>query len=376
MAKDYYEQLGVERNADAEQIKKAYRKLAVKYHPDKNPGNKEAEDRFKEVSAAYEVLSDPDKRARYDQFGHDAFTRGGGARGGGPAVDPYDLFSQVFGGGGGGIFDNLFGGGGRRQQHGPQAGADLRYDLEIAFEDAIFGADKTIQIPTLVACETCSGSGCKAGTRPKTCGQCGGSGQVTMAQGFFSIRQTCPYCHGSGQMIESPCESCAGQGRVRRRKNIQIHIPAGVDTGSRLRISGEGESGERGGPTGDLYVVLHVHDDEVFVRNGMDLSCELPVAFEMATLGGTARVPTIGGAAQLKIPAGTQTGTVFRLRGKGVPSVRGGGRGDLHVRIVVEVPTKLSSADRHKLEEACRGLNDDNYPRHGEFLRRAAKYMG
>lgn len=372
MSKDYYELLGVDRSADADQIKKAYRKLAVKYHPDKNPGNAEAEEKFKEVSAAYEVLSDAEKRARYDRFGHDAFTRAG--RGGGPSVDPFDIFSQVFGGGGSGIFDSFFGGGGRQQ--GPQGGADLRYDLEIDFEDAIFGADKAVVIPTFVACETCHGSGCKKGTSPKTCSQCGGSGQVTMAQGFFSIRQTCPYCHGSGQSIESPCPACSGQGRVRKRKNIQIHIPAGVDTGSRLRVSGEGEIGERGGPAGDLYVVLHVRDDSIFHRDGMDLACSLPVTLEQAIVGGAVIVPTIGGKAQIKIPPGTQNGTVFRLRGKGVPSVRGAGRGDLHVRIVVEIPAKLSSEQRRKLTDFHESLTEANYPRKTKFAKDAGKYMG
>lgn len=372
MSRDYYEVLGVDRSADAASIKKAYRKLAVKYHPDKNPGNAEAEEAFKEVSAAYEVLSDPDKRSRYDRFGHDAFTRGGRGSAG-PSVDPFDIFSQVFGNGGS-IFDSFFGGaGGGRQAR--QGGADLRYDLEVAFEDAIFGADKTIQIPTFVACETCKGSGCRKGTSPATCGQCGGSGQVTMAQGFFSIRQTCPYCHGTGQVIGSPCRDCNGQGRVRKRKSIQIHIPAGVDTGSRLRVSGEGEIGERGGPPGDLYVVLHVQNDRVFRRDGMDLHCELPIRLELAIAGGTAVVPTIGGKAQIKVPAGTQTGTVFRLRGKGVPSIRGGGRGDLHVRIAVEIPSKLSSGQKKKIHEAIGDLKDDNYPLGAEFHERAGKYM-
>ncbi|MDT8390288.1 MAG: molecular chaperone DnaJ [Lentisphaeria bacterium] len=373
MAKDYYELLGVDRSADADHIKKAYRKLAVKYHPDKNPGNPEAEEKFKEVSAAYEVLSDPEKRARYDRFGHDAFTQAGRG-GGGPSVDPFDIFSQVFGGGGGGgIFDSFFGGGGGRS--GPQPGADLRYDMEIDFADSIFGADKKIQIPALVSCPLCGGSGCRKGTSTKTCGQCGGSGQVTMAQGFFSIRQACPACHGSGQRIESPCPACSGQGRVRERKSIQIHIPAGVDTGSRLRVSGEGESGERGAPPGDLYVVLHVRADGVFRRDGMDLSCDLPVRLDIALFGGSVLVPTIGGKAQIKIPAGTQTGTVFRLRGKGVPSIRGGGRGDLHVRIVVETPVKISSKLRKEIAPLLEQMDEEHYPRGKKFAESAKAYM-
>ncbi len=374
MSKDYYEILGVDRSADADQIKKAYRKLAVKYHPDKNPGNADAEEKFKEVSAAYEVLSNPEKRARYDQFGHDAFTQAGRG-GGGPTVNPFDIFSEVFGGGGGGgIFDSFFGGGGGGHS-GPRSGADLRYDMEIDFEDSIFGADKKIQIPALVMCDTCKGSGCRKGTSPKTCSQCGGRGQVTMAQGFFSIRQACPTCHGSGQMIESPCQTCSGQGRVRKRKNIQIHIPAGVDSGARLRVSGEGETGERGAPPGDLYVVLHVREDSVFKRHGGDLSCDLPVRLEQALFGGKVIVPTIGGKAQIKIPAGTQTGTVFRLRGKGVPSVRGAGRGDLHVRILVETPSKISSKVRTELEETLKKLDDSSYPRQKDFLQKAKTYM-
>ncbi|OPZ28951.1 MAG: Chaperone protein DnaJ [Lentisphaerae bacterium ADurb.BinA184] len=366
MATDYYEILGVARNADPDQIKKAYRKLAVKYHPDKNPGDKEAEEKFKEVSAAYEVLSDDEQRRRYDQYGHEAFTRGGR---GGAHVDPFDIFSQVFGGGS--IFDSFFGGGGRA---GPQSGADLRYDLEIGFEDAVYGADKTIEIPHHAKCPTCDGSGCQPGTRARRCSQCGGAGQIAISQGFFSIRQTCPRCRGTGESIESPCPECRGEGRVRQRKSLQLHIPAGVDTGSRLRVAGEGEAGQRGAPPGDLYVVLHVHEHEVFKRDDLDLICEVPISIDQAILGATVAVPTIGGRAQIKIPPGTQSGTVFRLKDKGVPSLRGDGRGDMHVRIAVEIPTNLTAAQRKLVEQFAAAAGEDNYPHFRNFLHRVKKF--
>lgn len=369
MAKDYYEILSVDRSASADQIKKAYRKLAVKYHPDKNPGDKEAEEKFKEVSTAYGVLSDEKKRQQYDQFGHDAFVNRGGGRQG-QTVDPFDIFSQVFGGG---MFDSFFGGGaggGRTQR-----GADLRYDMEIEFEDAVFGTDTTVQIPRAVHCEHCGGSGAAPGTSSRTCSQCGGSGQVAMAQGFFSVRQTCPYCRGQGQVVESPCSQCGGEGRVQRRKRIQIHIPAGVDTGSRLRVPGEGEAGPRGAATGDLYVVIHVREHEIFTREGSDIHCEIPVPFATVALGGTVKVPTLSGTAQVKIPAGTQHGAVFRLRGKGVPSVRGGGRGSQHVHIIVEVPTKLNADQREKLQAFDDACSEDSYPRLKKFLAKAKQFF-
>lgn len=369
MAHDYYEVLGIDRAASESDIKKAYRKLALKYHPDKNPGDSAAEEKFKEASAAYEVLSNPDKRRQYDQYGHEAFTRAG--RAGAPHVDPFDLFSQVFGGGGGGgsIFDSFFGDRGGGGSRGPRPGSDLRYDMEIDFEDAVFGADTTIEIPRTVNCQTCGGSGAKPGTSSKRCSHCGGTGQVTMAQGFFSIRQGCPYCEGAGEVIDSPCSDCRGQGRVRRQKSIQIHVPAGVDTGSRLRVTGEGDAGGRGAPPGDLYVVLHVREHGVFRRDGLDLACDIPVPLHTAVLGGSVNVPTISGKAQIKVPPGTQSGTVFRLKGKGVPSLRGGGRGDQHVRVIVEIPTNLAADQKKAAEAFARATGKENYPLREKFLK-------
>jgi molecular chaperone DnaJ len=375
-SQDFYELLGVPRSANADEIKKAYRKLALKYHPDKNPGDKAAEEKFKEVSAAYEVLSDEGKRAQYDQFGHEAFTRkrgAGGPGGGGPGMDPYDIFSQVFGGGGGGIFDSLFGGGGGGG-NGPQGGNDLRYDLRIPFEDAVFGAAREIEIPRAEHCDRCKGSGCEPGSSKKRCPHCGGSGQVTMAQGFFSIRQRCPQCGGQGESIEKPCRQCRGEGLVERTKKLKLNIPAGVDTGSRLRLSGEGEAGRRGGPAGDLYVVLHVDEHPLFKRDGEDLYCEVPIPMTIAALGAAVKVPTLTGAAELTIPAGTQGGTVFRMRGKGIPSLRGGGRGDLHIRVKVEVPAKLDKAQREKLE-AFAAAADSAFPESRRFQETAKKFF-
>lgn len=372
MARDYYETLGIAKDATPEAVKKAYRKLALKYHPDKNPGDKEAEERFKEVSAAYEVLGDESKRRQYDQFGHDAFVnnrRGGG----GGTVDPFDIFSQVFGGGS--IFDSFFSGGGQARRSGPQRGSDLRYDMEVAFEDAVFGADRTITIPRAETCENCRGEGCEPGTNRQTCPHCHGSGQITMAQGFFSVRQTCPYCRGNGEVVSNPCPKCNGQGRVEKRKKIQLHIPAGVDTGSRLRVSGEGEAGVRGGPRGDLYVVIHVRKHEVFERDGENVHCEIPVDFPTAALGGTVKVPTVSGTAEVRVPAGTQHGARFRLRGKGLPSLRGGGRGDQYVHVAVEVPTNLSSQQKQALQAFAETCSTATYPRLQEFLKRAKRFF-
>ncbi len=379
MSTDYYDILGVNKSTPASEIKKAYRKLAVKYHPDKNQGDKAAEDKFKEISQAYEVLSDKKKRAQYDQYGHDAFTNSGGASAGGGFHDPYDIFSQVFGGGGGGggsIFEDLFGGGGsRRSASAVRDGSDLRYDLEIDFEDAVYGADKKIQIPRLDSCSTCKGSGCAPGSSKVTCTRCGGSGQVSMAQGFFSIRQTCPSCGGAGQMIKKPCPKCSGDGRVRVEKSLQIHIPPGVDTGSRLRVAGEGEGGYRGGRSGDLYVVIHVKQHGVFQREGNDILCELPIDFPLAAMGGVVDVPTVTGKAKMKIPEGTQSGTVLRIRGKGVPSLRGGGRGDQHVRIFVETPKGLSKEQKKALKEFSEASNPKNYPEQESFLKKANPFL-
>src|SRR6266487_6908315 len=321
MAKrDYYEVLGVEKAVGAEEIKKAYRKLAVKYHPDKNPGDKTAEDQFKELGEAYEVLCDPQKRAAYDAYGHAAFDRraaGGFARGG--FHDPFDVFREVFGGGS--IFEDLFGGG-RSDPTQPQRGEDLRYDMEIAFEEAAHGCEKEISVTKPERCESCHGSGAEAGSRSRTCPACGGRGQVISSRGIFSIAQTCPQCQGAGHVIDKPCKTCRGAGRRERTSKIKLRIPAGVDSGSRLRSSGNGEAGLRGGPTGDLYVVLHVKPHAIFQRDGDDLLCEVPVSFVQATLGSEIEVPTLSGKANIRIPPGTQPGTMFRLKGKGVKNVQ------------------------------------------------------
>ncbi|OGV38692.1 MAG: molecular chaperone DnaJ [Lentisphaerae bacterium GWF2_45_14] len=383
MSKEYYELLGVTKSASPEEIKKAYRKLAIKYHPDKNRGDKSAEDKFKEISEAYEVLSDKNKRAQYDQFGPDAFKRSAssGTSGGG-FHDPFDIFSQVFGNGGGGggggsIFDDLFGGGhSRRSASSARDGSDLRYDLEIDFEDAVYGADKKINIPRMDECSRCKGSGSEPGTGKTTCTRCGGTGQVSLAQGFFSIRQSCPSCGGSGQMIKTPCSSCSGEGRIRIDKNLQIHIPPGVDTGSRLRVSGEGESGYRGGRPGDLYVVIHVKSHDVFLRDGNDIICEVPIDFATAAVGGIIDVPTISGKTRMKIPEGTQNGTVLRLKNKGVPSLRGGGRGDQHVRIFIETPLDLSKEQKKLLKDFTDTLKDaENHPLKEAFEKKAKRFL-
>jgi len=369
MARDYYEILGVDRSASQDEIKKAYRRLALKYHPDKNPGDKNAEERFKEISEAYQVLSDPEKRRQYDQMGHEAFVHGQRA-GGGPAVDPFDLFSQVFGGS---IFDAFFGAGARAER-APQEGADLRYDLEIDFEEAVFGADKEITIPRTETCERCRGTGCEPGTSRIHCSRCGGTGQIAMTQGFFSIRQRCPMCQGTGEIIQNPCRQCHGRGEVRRTKRLKIHIPAGVDTGARLRLAGEGEPGRHGGPRGDLYVVLHVREHEFFKRDGQDIHCEVPVPVTVAALGGSITVPTISGPAEVRIPPGTQSGRILRLRGKGVPSLKGYGRGDQYVHVLVETPVNLTSEQRRILQGLQKTETDRNFPKYAEFKKRAQRY--
>lgn len=381
MAQDYYQVLGVDRNVSTEDLKKAYRKLAIKYHPDKNPGNKEAEEKFKEVSLAYEVLSDPEKRRQYDQFGHEAYTssqRGGGG-GGADFRHAQDIFSQFFGGGGGGFsFEDLFGGGGGRRHADPNApipGDDMRYDLEIDFEDAMYGAEKQITINRIVSCDACGGSGCEPGTGRKTCPRCGGSGAQTVSQGFFSIRQPCSSCGGTGQLIEKPCRKCRGQGRVRVRESFPLRINPGVDTGSQLRVAGRGSAGLRGGRPGDLYVVIHVRPSSVFSREGNDLLCELPISFAVAAAGGVVEVPTITGRTKMRIPAGTQSGTTLRVKGKGAPSLRGGGRGDLLVRTVVETPVKLSAEQTALLEKFQATLTPGNTPRYNSCVERAGRFM-
>ncbi|MBE6357250.1 MAG: molecular chaperone DnaJ [Lentisphaerae bacterium] len=374
---DFYETLGVGRNASADEIKKAYRKLAIKYHPDKNPGNKEAEEKFKEVSAAYETLSNPDKRRQYDQFGHDAYTRsGGGAHGSG--FDAQDIFNQFFGGGGfGGFggFEDIFGGGRRADPNGPQRGEDLRYALDIDFEDAMYGVDKKINVSRYENCSECSGSGCAPGSGKKSCPRCGGSGAINLSQGFFSVRQPCPNCSGTGMIIEKPCAKCHGQGRVKVTAPLAIHIPAGVDNNSQIRISGKGNAGLRGGPAGDIYIITRVRPSDVFERDGNDLLCEVPIPFAIAAAGGDVYVPTISGKTRIRVPAGTQSDKIFRLKGKGAPSVRGGGRGDLHIRVVVETPVGLSGEQLELLEKFNASLTDKNNRLQQEFAGRAKNFL-
>ena len=372
MAKrDYYEVLGLEKGVSEEEIKKAYRKMAVKHHPDKNPGDKAAEEKFKELGEAYEVLSDQQKRAVYDQYGHAAFDRrsGGFGRAGG-FHDPFEVFREVFGGGG--IFEDLFGGG-HHDASQPHRGDDLRYDMEITFEEAAQGCEKEITITKPERCDTCDGSGAEAGSRARTCPSCGGRGQVITSRGIFSIAQTCPQCQGAGRILDKPCKACRGNGRREKTSRIKLRIPAGVDTGARLRSSGNGEAGWRGGPAGDLYVFIHVRPHEIFQRDGDDLVCDVPVSFVQATLGTEIDVPTLTGKASLKLPAGTQPGTVFRLKGKGVKNIQGYGHGDLHVRINIEVPTQLSAAQRTKLEEFAQLCNGNESPISQSFFEKAKK---
>lgn len=383
--KDYYETLGVPRDADADAMKKAYRKLAVQFHPDKNPGNVAAEEKFKQISEAYEVLSDPEKRQRYDQFGHRAFAPGGGGRAGGfEGFGGIDLeealrtFMGAFGGGGGGsIFDDFFGGGGGGRERGRSAraaGADLRFDLEIDFEEAALGSHREITIPVMTECAECSGTGAARGSSKETCRQCEGRGAVVSSQGFIQFRQTCPVCRGSGKMVTKPCRACNGAGRVRERRTLSLKIPPGVETGSRLRLAGKGEAGPQGGPAGDLYVVLHVREHDLFERHDQDVLCEAPIPFAVAALGGEIEVPTIQGPAKLKIPPGTQNGSVFRLRERGVVDPRSGLHGDHHVRVIVEVPQRLASRHRRAIEELGGALDDTHHPLAAAMREKARRF--
>jgi molecular chaperone DnaJ len=352
--RDYYDVLGVERTASDQEIKSAYRKLALKNHPDRNPGDKAAEERFKEAAEAYAILADADKRAAYDRFGHAGVGAGGP---GGPGFDPtiFADFNDIFGG-----LGDLFGFGdafGGRRRGGAQRGADLRYDLEIPFEEAFTGAETTIQIPREETCDTCKGSGAAAGSGPETCRQCGGSGQLRYQQGFFTVARTCGTCRGTGRVISKPCASCRGAGRVARERKLTVKVPAGIATGQRLRLYGEGEAGFAGGPAGDLYVVVHVADHPKFRRDGDDLHCESHVPFPLAALGGSISVDSPGGRVSVDVPEATATDTTFRIRGKGMPNVAGRGHGDLFVTIKIAVPKKLTKEQRKLVEELQRTMD-------------------
>ena len=361
--KDYYEVLGINRDASDEEIKKAYRKLAMKHHPDRNPDNPKSEGLFKEAKEAYETLSDGQKRAAYDQHGHAAFESGGGGpfgaggAGGAAGFDFSDIFGDIFGGG--------RAGGGRSNVH---RGADLRYNMEITLEQAARGTETQIRIPTMAECETCHGSGAKPGTTPTACTTCGGHGQVRMQQGFFSIQQACPRCHGSGKIISSPCKDCSGNGRIKQHKTLSVKIPSGVDVDDRIRLSGEGEPGANGGPPGDLYVVINIKPHSVFQRDHNDLHCEMPISFSIAALGGSIEIPTLDGVASIKIPAETQSGKIFRLRGKGIKGVRSATFGDLHCHVVVETPINLTDRQKELLRE-FEAINDKDSERHNPRAR-------
>jgi len=365
---DYYDLLGVSRDADASAIKKAYRKLAIKYHPDKNPDDAAAEEKFKEIGEAYEVLSDEDKRAAYDRYGHAAFEGGMGGRGGGGGFhDASDIFSQVFGGafGGGGGFEDFF----------QRPGSDLRYDLEIFLEEAAAGVEKELEIEKEATCASCNGKGSKSDSGVKQCATCGGQGVVTRQAGIFVQQTTCPDCHGTGEVIKDPCADCNGEGTTQETSRIKIRIPAGVDSGTRLRSSGNGDAGSRGGAAGDLYVFIHVKEHDVFEREGENLFCEVPMPFGVAALGGELKVPTLEGQSSIKIPAGTQGSTVFRLRGKGIKDLSSGYKGDLHVEVKVEVPTKLSSEQKEKLTDFTDSIGEKNSPMQEGFFEKAKKFF-
>jgi molecular chaperone DnaJ len=377
MKNDYYKVLDVPRTATEAEIKKAYRRLAMKFHPDRNPDDKEAEERFKEAKEACEVLTDPQKRAAYDQYGHAGVeAQAAGARGRAGGFGPGDAFSDIFGD----VFGDIFGtarrgGGGRSQVF---RGADLRYEMELELPQAVFGHTVEIEVPKLSECETCHGTGAAKGSSPMACDTCGGSGQVRISQGFFQLQQTCPRCRGAGTLIKNPCDTCLGQGRVRRSRKLSVKVPAGVDTGDRIRLAGEGEAGRNGGPPGDLYVEVHVREHAIFERDGEHLSCEVPISFATAALGGTVEVPTLDGDVTLKIPAETQSGRVFRLRDKGVKPVRGHSRGDLFCRVVVETPVHLSAEQRdlvRKLEESLQQDRHRHAPREKGFLEGVKRFF-
>lgn len=369
--RDYYEILGVESDVSEKELKKAYRRVAMKFHPDRNPDDKDAEEKFKEASEAYEILSDPQKRAAYDQYGHAGVDAQGGM---GAGAGGFGSFSDIFGD----VFGDIFGGaGGGRGRGGPARGADLRYTLELDLEDAVRGTTVKIRVPTLVTCEPCGGSGAKAGSKPTSCTTCGGIGQVRMQQGFFSVQQTCPNCRGKGSIIADPCTSCHGQGRVEETKTLSVKVPPGVDTGDRIRLAGEGEAGADGGPSGDLYVQVAVREHDIFQRDGKNLYCEVPVGFVDAALGGELEVPTLDGRVKLKVPAETQTGKLFRLRGKGVAPVRGGAPGDLLCRVVLETPVHLTHKQKELLKEFQASVKGDKHsPRQSSWFEGMKNFFG
>jgi molecular chaperone DnaJ len=371
MKADYYETLGVGKGADEKELKSAFRKLAMQFHPDKNPGDVNAEHKFKEIGEAYETLKDPQKRAAYDRFGHAAFENGGmggGGFGGGGGGGFADIFEDIFG--------EMMGGGRQRRSGGRERGADLRYNMEITLEEAYAGKTAQIHVPTSITCDECTGSGAKPGTQPVTCGTCGGSGRVRAAQGFFSIERTCPSCHGRGQIIKDPCPKCSGQGRVTEERSLSVNIPAGIEDGTRIRLTGEGEAGLRGGPSGDLYIFLSLKPHEFFQRDGADLYCKVPISMTTAALGGQFEVATLDGTqTRVKIPDGTQNAKQFRLKGKGMPVLRQPAMGDLYIQIAIETPQNLNKKQRELLEEFERVSSQDNSPQSTGFFSRMKDFF-
>lgn len=368
--RDYYQVLGVQKNASEDELKKAYRRLAMKYHPDRNPNDQKAEEQFKEVKEAYEVLTDPQKRAAYDQFGHAGVEAAMGGGGGG--FGGFSGFGDI-----GDIFESVFGGGFRSNGNRAFRGSDLRYDLSLSLEEVVAGTEVKIRIPTQIICDTCHGSGSKAGTSPTACHRCGGKGQVRMTQGFFSVQQTCPTCRGTGKVIKEPCSVCHGNGRVQEHKTLSVKVPPGVDNGDRIRLSGEGEAGAHGGPPGDLYVQINVRSHPIFTREDNHLFCEVPISFVTAALGGELEAPTLDGRVMLKIPPETQTGKVFRIRNKGVKPVRGGLAGDLHCRVIVETPVNLTPNQKNLLKEFDNSMHESkrHSPKQNSWLDGVKKFF-
>ena len=376
--RDYYEVLEVSRSCDAAELKAAFRRKAMKHHPDKNPGCTESEGRFKELNEAYSILSDPNKRAAYDRFGHEGVSGMNGGAGAAGSTDVHDIFNEVFGQ----AFGDMFGGGGRQRSNGPARGQDLRYDLEITLEQAYAGAEVQLNVPSAFTCETCSGSGAKPGTSPTTCSGCGGAGRVRASQGFFSVERTCPRCGGSGKLILDPCADCRGHGMVRRERTLSVRVPAGVDDGARIRLAGEGDAGARGGPRGDLYIFLSVKPHELFERDGLDLLCTVPVPMHIAALGGEIEAPCLMGGENcdgnckmpVKVPEGAQTGKTVRLKGRGMPSLRSRERGDLVVELFIETPTKLTAKQKALLKEFSGLCGEHQNPQSANFFKKARRF--